>query len=55
MEDIGLWERIAVGSVAGIAAMAIAMRKFQTRFSLIEFLALGLVLGHLSDSVMQQR
>ena len=44
MEDIGLWERIAVGSVAGIAAMAIAMRKFQTRFSLIEFLALGLVL-----------
>lgn len=43
-QDIGLWQRMALGGVVGVIALGLGIKNFKSRFTLLELLALGLVL-----------
>ena len=44
IQDIGLWQRMAIGGVVGVIALGLEIKSFQSRFPLIEVFAFGLVL-----------
>jgi O-antigen ligase len=44
IQDIGLWQRMAIGGVVGVIALGLEIKSFKSRFTLIEVFAFGLVL-----------
>ena len=44
IQDIGLWQRMAIGGVVGLIALGLGIKHFKSRFTLLEILAFGLVL-----------
>jgi O-antigen ligase len=44
IQDIGLWQRMAIGGVVGVIALGLEIKNFKSRFTLIEVFAFGLVL-----------
>ncbi len=43
-QDIGLWQRMALGGVVGLIALGLGIKNFKSRFTLLELLAFGLIL-----------
>lgn len=44
IQDIGLWQRMAIGGVVGVIALGLGIKNFKSRLTLLETLAFGLVL-----------
>ena len=44
IQDIGLWQRMAIGGVVGVIALGLGIKNFKSRLTLLETLAFGLIL-----------
>ncbi len=43
LQDLGLWQRMAMGGILGLATLGISRNNFTSKFTLIELMILGLV------------
>ncbi|MGB1267727.1 MAG: hypothetical protein ACPG5D_06495 [Schleiferiaceae bacterium] len=43
LQDLGLWQRMAMGGILGLATLGIHRKSFSTKITLIDLMILGLV------------